>query len=63
MARLVMPILQNAALAVIDARKFTSYCLNPHSRQGRHKARVFKTALGYDLGNYLDLIDSVRKVS
>ena len=61
MARLVMPILQNAALAVIDARKFTSYCLNPDSRQGRHKARVFKTALGYDLGNYLDLIDFVRK--
>ena len=63
MARLVMPILQNAALAVIDVRKFTSYCLNPDSRQGRHKARVFKTALGYDLGNYLDLIDSIRKAS
>jgi filamentous hemagglutinin len=61
MARLVVPTLQNAALAVIDARKFTSYCLDPRGRQGRHKARVFKTALGYDLGNYGDLIASLRR--
>jgi filamentous hemagglutinin len=61
MARLAMPILQNAALAAIDARKFTSYCLNPDSRQGRHKARVFQSALGYDLENYPDLIDAIRK--
>jgi hypothetical protein len=60
MAPLDMPRLPNAARAVIDARKFTGYCLDPDSRQGRHKARVFKAALGYDLSNHADLIAAIR---
>ena len=56
-----MPLLKNAALAIIDPRKFTAYCLNHMSEDGRHKARVFKTALGYDLSNHHELIDAIRK--
>ena len=33
---------------IIDIDKLASYCLNPEHRDGRHKARVFKSAL--DLG-------------
>lgn len=56
-----MPILKNAAVAIIDPRKFVDYCLNPNSRQGRHKARLFKAVLGFDRSNYMSLIASVRQ--
>lgn len=55
-----MSRLPNAARAVINPEKFTRYCLGPLNRQGRHKARVFKAALGYDLSNYTDLISAIR---
>lgn len=55
-----MAALRNARLAVIDPRKLTRYCLDPNSRLGQHKARVFKAALGFDLSNYLDLIEAIR---
>lgn len=55
-----MPILKNADVAVIEPRKLVQYCLDPNSRKGRHKARVFKSALGYDQSNYLDLIRAIR---
>jgi hypothetical protein len=58
-ARLLMSSLANAARAVIDPDKFTKYCLDPRSRQGRHKARVFKAALGYDLSNYTDIREGI----
>jgi hypothetical protein len=29
-----------------DIAKLTDYCLNPHHLQGKHKARVFRSALG-----------------
>lgn len=32
--------------AVIDARKISDYILNPFHPRGRHKARVFLSALG-----------------
>ncbi len=38
--------LPNADRAVIDLRKLTDYCLNFHHPRGRHKARVFASALG-----------------
>src|SRR5208337_2804298 len=38
--------LPNADRAVIDLRKLTEYCLSPHHPRGRHKARVFASALG-----------------
>ena len=56
-----MPLLRNADLAVIDPAKLTRYCLDPDSRQGRHKARVFEAALGFNRANYVDLLRAIRK--
>ena len=56
-----MATLKNAELAIIDDGKFVGYCLNPSSDKGQHKARVFKSALGYDLTNYHDLIVAIRR--
>ena len=55
-----MGILKNAEFAVIDSKKFTRYCLNPDSVDGKHKARVFRSVLGYDLSNYAGLIAAIR---
>lgn len=38
--------LPNDHLAVVDPRKLVDYCLNPSHEEGRHKARVFASALG-----------------
>ena len=35
-----------AERAVIDPIKLTDYCLDPDHPRGRHKARVFESALG-----------------
>jgi hypothetical protein len=32
--------------AILDVRKIEDYCLNPSHPRGRHKARVFRDALG-----------------
>jgi hypothetical protein len=40
--------LPNGERAIIDLAKLRDYCLNPRHPIGRHKARVFKTALGFD---------------
>ena len=36
----------NAGRAVVDIGKLTDYCLNPKHPRGKHKARVFLSALG-----------------
>ena len=36
----------NADRAVVELDKLTEYCLNPAHPRGRHKARVFLSALG-----------------
>jgi hypothetical protein len=36
----------NADLAVVEIRKLADYCLDPAHPRGRHKARVFREALG-----------------
>ena len=36
----------NANRAILDIRKIEEYCLNPTHPRGRHKARVFREALG-----------------
>ena len=41
-----MPPLPNHAHAEIDIRKLRDYVLNPQHPEGRHKARVFLSALG-----------------
>lgn len=38
--------LLNAQRAVVDVSKLRDYCLNPNRPTGRHKARVFASALG-----------------
>jgi hypothetical protein len=34
--------------AILDLGKLADYCLNPDHARGRHKARVFREALGID---------------
>ncbi len=39
--------LPHAEQAVVDVRKLRNYCLNAEHPRGQHKARVFKSALGW----------------
>jgi hypothetical protein len=39
--------LPNTERAVVDVRKLRDYCLNVEHPRGQHKARVFKSALGW----------------
>ncbi len=41
-----MPKLPNAERAVVDIAKLRAYSLNPTHDVGKHKARVFRAALG-----------------
>ena len=41
-----MASLPNAENAILDIRKIEDYCLSPAHPRGRHKARVFREALG-----------------
>ncbi|MBV8664797.1 MAG: hypothetical protein JO107_17065 [Hyphomicrobiales bacterium] len=43
--------LPNGERAQVDIRKLTDYCLNPDHPRGRHKARVFRDALGLALAD------------
>jgi len=38
--------LPNGDRAILDIRKLEKYCLDPMHPRGRHKARVFRDALG-----------------
>jgi hypothetical protein len=51
-------ILPRYEQAVIPARKFTDYALNPDKQP--HKALVFEVALGYNLRNYQLLINNIK---
>jgi hypothetical protein len=42
-------------LAIVDREKLTGYCLNPEHPRGKHKARVFATALGFTVENAEEL--------
>jgi len=44
--------LPNYRKAVIAPEKLRDHHLNPVSARGRHKARVFKSALGFDQSNW-----------
>jgi hypothetical protein len=41
-----MTRLPNGERAILDIRKIENYCLDPRHPRGRHKARVFREALG-----------------
>ncbi len=47
--------LPNAENAFIDDRKLIDYCLSETHPIGKHKARVFKTALNYGLEDFTNL--------
>jgi hypothetical protein len=47
--------LPNGKLAIIPMDKLTGYCLNPNHPSGRHKAKVFASALGITIENATDL--------
>ncbi len=40
--------LPNRDRAFVDLAKLQDYCLNAYHQDGKHKARVFKSALGVD---------------
>ncbi len=48
-------ILPNPESAVIDEDKLSGYSLNTEHSEGKHKARVFKSALNMDASNSQDL--------
>lgn len=47
--------LPNPDLAFIDNRRLTSYSLNLEHDEGKHKARVFKSALNMTINNLQEL--------
>ena len=51
--------LPNAENAFIDVRKLTEYVLDTADARGRHKARVFATALGLTLENARELRNAI----
>lgn len=52
-------ILPNAHLARIDDEKLVGYCLNSAHEEGKHKARVFASALGITEAIYFVLRDEI----
>ena len=47
--------LPNAERTIIDIAKLRDYCLRPDHPRGRHKARVFASALGLTVDNAEEL--------
>ena len=45
--------------AILDIRKIEDYCLSPPHPRGRHKARVFREALGLTRGDAAWLQDAL----
>ena len=43
--------LPNADRAIVDIAKLRDYSLNPEHAEGKHKARVFRSALGFTIGD------------
>lgn len=52
-------ILPNAENAFIDDRKLIDYCLSESHPVGKHKARVFISALGFSVENCQDLKNAI----
>ncbi len=47
--------LPNPERAIVEIDKIAGYCLNPEHSEGKHKARVFKSALDLDLNDTEEL--------
>lgn len=54
-------MLPNADRVVIDLNKLAGYCLSPTHPVGRHKAAVFKSALGLTAADTFVLTDLIRQ--
>lgn len=52
-------IVPHAEKALVDIRKLTDYCLNPEHEIGKHKARVFVSALDLTSENAEELKDAL----
>ena len=50
-----MSALPNCEHAFIEDDKLLEYALSPRSERGQHKARVFESALGFNLSNWQEL--------
>ncbi|MBJ7900235.1 MAG: hypothetical protein GC158_10015 [Cyanobacteria bacterium RI_101] len=55
--------LPNGEFAIIPMEKLTDYCLNPNHSSGKHKARVFASALGITAENADDLRELIIQVA
>ena len=55
--------LPNGGRARVDIRKLREYFLNPAHPRGRHKARVFREALGLTQGDAPELRSSILKAA
>jgi len=55
--------LPNGERAIVDLRKLRDYCLNPDSPRGRHKARVFRAALGLTAADAPKLQARLREIA
>lgn len=53
--------LPNANLAIVDPEKICDCCLNPEHPRGKHKARVFQSALGVTKVDAEKLITKIRE--
>ncbi|MCW5313534.1 hypothetical protein GTQ43_06825 [Nostoc sp. KVJ3] len=47
--------LPNPECAIVEIDKIAGYCLNPEHSEGKHKARVFKSALDLNLDDAEEL--------
>ena len=52
----------NPEKAIVEIRKLRDYCLNPEHRIGKHKAQLFKAALGLTVENAEALRAVLREV-
>ncbi len=55
--------LLNGDQAIIDIRKIEDYCLSPTHPRGRHKARVFREALGLQRSDAAWLRDALLEAA
>lgn len=55
--------LPNGKRAIVDIRKLRDYCLNPDNPRGRHKARVFASALSLTAADAAYLRDKLREAA
>jgi hypothetical protein len=53
--------LPNSERAIIEMEKIEGYCLNPEHPKGKHKARVFKSALDLDLNDAEELRAAIQQ--